>query len=301
MDDFTQLIRTERDPARRARLLCALMVSKRHVGLPWYDGKVNDRIAIARHYLAQVAPAALPRFDQRLALFRANPQLELNSHRNFLPADVYGDLQDYLAGLAPDQFKQGEITLLGRVKLNDQAAFKPAFDCAQALLERQLGRPLRQSYSMFVRYFSDGRLPVHLDSLDSQYSVGICINRSASWPMRCSSIIDEPLSIALEGWSEQSVLNDPVLDWTTLDPEPNEAFVFAPAHQWHWRDAIGPGQEQPYDMLYFSFVDAAGYDLLRPARWSAGFGIAELEDLATVLALTGQDRKGTAGSDGPSA
>jgi hypothetical protein len=289
MDELIDKIRDEKDAARRARLLCAMMVKNRNTALPWYDGTVNDRINIARRYLDQVAPSSRPQFEERLAVFNVNPNFDMKFEKEFLPTKVYADLLEYISSVEPDEFHKSEIETLGRYKLTNLPAFAPAMACAQAYLEKQIGCSLRPIYAMFVRYFSDGRLPVHLDSLDSQFSVGICIDRGGSWPLHCSSIVATPLDIDLAGWSAQSVLDDPALSWTAHDPEPNEAFVFAPANQWHWRDAIGPGHDRPYDMLYFSFVDPAAYDLLSPKRWTKGFAIDELDDLAEVFAMV--DRK----------
>ena len=185
----------------------------------------------------------------------------------------------------PDALPAPEIGLLGRYKLNNDPIFAAAFDHARRFVEQAVGKAVQPVYSMFVRYVAGGRLPVHLDSLDSQYSIGLCIDRSASWPIHCSKVVDAPMDVDLQDWSADAVRADPALDWRSCDPQPGEAVFFASAHQWHCRDPLGEGHSRPYDMVYFSFVDPAAYDLLYPSRWVEGFGIPELAELAKVMAL----------------
>lgn len=278
-------MRDEPDPARRSRLLCAFMVKSRYTDLPWYDSGVNDRLLQARNYLDQVAPAARARFDERLAATRVDPALHARTVPDFLPPPMFAELQAKVATLDDDALQAGEVGLLGRLKRNNDPIFVDAFEQARHYVEQASGRAVRPVYSMFVRYGEGGRLPVHLDSLNSQLSIGLCINRSASWPIHCSKVVASPLDVDLSDWSADVVRADPAQDWRSCDPAPNEAIFFAPAHQWHCRDPIGAGHSGPYDMVYFSFVDPLAHDLLFPDSWAEGFGIPELADLATVLAL----------------
>lgn len=289
MNWLSETLQAEPDAAVRSRLLCAFMVKSRYVDLPWYDSGVNDRLRVARIYLEQAAPAALARFEARMEVLRAQPGFAMRTVPDFLPQAMFADLTRMLAELDAEALQAGELGLLGRHKLNNDPRFAPAFACAQTYVEQALGRAVRPVYSMFVRYGPGGKLPVHFDSFNSQFSIGLCLGRTASWPIHCSRVIDRPLDTDLTDWSAAATRADPALEWRSVDPRPNEALYFAPSHQWHCRDPIGPEHTGPYDMVYFSFVDPAAYDLLFPQHWATGFGIPELAELVRVLDLIKQN------------
>jgi len=272
------------DPHERSEILRAALLVAKMPQLPWYDARISQRIEVARRFLAGNHPRVLARLELALSHLVVDPQFHLESRAAFLPSDALASLTAAIDRHSTDMHDE-EMPMLGRLKINDLPAFEPARELAQRWVEDRTGLEVVPTYTMFVRYGAQGKLPVHLDSPDSHFTVGIRLGHASNWPITCSAVQTWPPDVDPQAWSGEALQNDLSLGWRTIDPEPNEAILFSASTQWHWRGPMPSGSDRPYDMLYCSFIAREGRYILSPEGWTEGLGIDELRPLATVYAL----------------
>jgi len=148
--------------------------------MPWYDAHILNDFALARRFLAIVLPARLAEFEEQFAEFKVDPGFRTRMVPAIAGADEMAGFLADADAICAAGLKEGDRPVLGRGRgrANDQPAFRALHEGWAKWVADQVGEDIEPSYSMFVRYDRTGRLPVHLDSPDSKWALGLCL-RSA--------------------------------------------------------------------------------------------------------------------------
>lgn len=251
---------------------------------PWYDTHQLDAIELARRYLAIVRPDKLGPFMERISRYKVDLSFRARLLPDFLQAGRMARLQIAVSQVCQQELMQGEAVLHGRVKARHHAEFAALHEELTGQVEAQVGERLEPSYLMFTRYDSTGRLPVHLDSPDSKWALGICLQAPVSWPLHCGRTVEWPPRHD-PAWTPAQVLADPAMEFRAFDLRRGDAVLFSGSAQWHYRAPVPPMGGGHFDLLYLQYVPKGEGRVIKSRHWAEEFGIPELADLHGAIEL----------------
>lgn len=251
---------------------------------PWYDTHQLDAIELARRYLAVVRPDRLDSFLERLSRYQVDLSFRARTLHDILPARRMAQVQSAVVDVCQQDLMLGEAALHGRVKAKHHPVFAALHEELTGFVEAQVGEALEPSYLMFTRYDSTGRLPVHLDSPDSKWALGICLQAPVSWPLHCGRTVSWPPPHNPD-WTPGHVLSDPAMEFRAYDLQVGDAVLFSGSCQWHYRDPVPPMGSGHFDLLYLQYVPRGEGRIIKPRYWAEEFDIPELAELHSAIEL----------------
>ena len=250
-----------------------------HVSFPWYDAERLNRIEIARNYLSIVRPDRVDDFMHAFDTYRVAPEFHASLHSHFLSDNELSKLRKAVSNSWKTGVLSNECDALGRWRTNNYPPFDYLHGRYTEWVSRMVGEAVEPSFTLFLSYGERGVQPVHLDSPDSKWSLGICINSDTAWPIFCSRPIEWPPPHPPQGWSAEEVIRDPSMDFRKLVPAPSDAVLLSGNCQWHYRDPIASGRSCQYDILYLQYVPRGRGKIIQSCHWVEEFGIKELGPL----------------------
>ncbi len=141
-----------------------------------------------------------------------------------------------------------------------------------------VGEQVEPCYNFLSLYKELGVCGVHMDAPFSKWTVDLCIQQSAQWPIHFSKIVPWP-----EEWTapdkdwEDQVKSDPANAFESFAMQEGEALIFSGSSQWHYRNAIERLQDANFcHLLFFHYIPAGTKALTRPANWKDLFDIPDL-------------------------
>lgn len=164
--------------------------------------------------------------------------------------------------------------------VHDHPFFTELQERTVALVSEAAGEPVEASYNFLSLYGRLGVCPAHMDSPESKWTLDLCVNQSAPWPIHFSQVCPWPeseMGAPQDADWESQIKRSPSLHFTAHTLQPGQAALFSGSSQWHYRDAISkaPGG-QVCDLLFFHFIPRGTAELVRPRNWARLFDIPEL-------------------------
>lgn len=250
----------------------------------WYDSVLRNRIRFASRFLAIVRPDQVGRFVAEMDRLRTDPGFTARKFPRFLEQDRFEQLRRDAAPYlkAPDrEDKVAEPFGLG--KFINMAPFNDLLFGLTDWVGQQVGEPVSPRFTQLTTYQGKLDLPLHLDSPDSKWVLGICLDHNFDWPIAVSKVVDWPDSASRGHGFDAAIKADPSLEFREFLLEPNEAVLFSASGQWHYRNRIAANPSGYYHMLHLQYVPEGCNVLVEPGRWAQHFGIEELETLDTYF------------------
>lgn len=204
--------------------------------------------------------------------------------------DVLGEIRRVTASLLPTDLELHEARKFGRFVVHDHPFFTELQQGTIPLVSEAAGEPVEAGYNFLSLYGGKGVCAPHLDSPQSKWTLDLCVNQSAPWPIYLSQVHPWPESEVewpKENWEAQ-VKQSPSLRFTPYTLQPGQAIVFSGSSQWHYREALPKGDGREFcDLLFFHFIPQGAAELLKSQNWARLFGIPELnQDALTGMVST---------------
>ncbi len=144
-----------------------------------------------------------------------------------------------------------------------------------------VGEPVEPCYNFLSLYKELGVCQPHMDAPFAKWTVDLCIEQSAVWPIHFSQIVPWP-----EDWEypdtdwKNAIKNDPANEFQAFDMQEGEALIFSGSSQWHYRNAIERVQDANFcHLLFLHYIPAGTSALTKPANWKDIFSIPDLAEL----------------------
>lgn len=246
---------------------------------PWYDSAWLERYLAARDVVAATAPAKLAQFVDAFRVLRTRPDFRpVVLQRPFEDSDL-ARVRSAIAGLGPDELQLHEAREFRRYVVHDHPLFTQLAQRAVPVVSAAAGEPVEPAYGFLSLYAPGGVCPAHLDSPEAKWTLDLCIEQTAPWPLQVSRVQswEEIEATPLAGDWAARVRASPGLGFAAVTLAPGEAVVFSGSAQWHYRDPLPPsGDARGATFLFLHFVPAGTAGLLRPGTWAARFGLPQL-------------------------
>jgi hypothetical protein len=181
------------------------------------------------------------------------------------------------ANLAPGQLKMHEVRDFRRFLVHDHPLFNALQQRTVDLVSEAVGEPVEASYNFLSLYGPLGVCPLHLDAPFAKWTLDVCVDQSAPWPIHFGPVEPwpEPGSYG-SGW-ESLIKREVGARFTSHALLPGQAVVFSGAAQWHYRDPMPQAPGKNFcDLLFFHFIPKGAAELVEPANWASLFDIPEL-------------------------
>lgn len=271
------------DELDRQHFLTAGRLSFSFGDFPWYDAQTRYRLAFALRYLERVRPDKVAEFSNALIQFRTDRSFSPIIEHDFLDLSEFGALQQCNAILRDQAKATDESRMCGRNKFNDLPELDALHQRLTGWVEGKAGEPVVPSFSLLAHYGSSGLLPMHIDSQESKWTLGICIERSVDWPIYISNVVDCVPEPEQENWDPELLKSDAQLAFKPYSLGPNEAILYSASSQWHYRDLIPASDAGFYDIALFQYVPAGSEAMIKHERWASHFQCRELETLSAYF------------------
>jgi hypothetical protein len=168
--------------------------------------------------------------------------------------------------------------------VHDHPFFTELQQRATPWVSELVGEPVEARYNFLSLYTSKGVCAVHLDAPEAKWTLDLCIDQAAPWPIYFSDVQPWPDSVAEawrnEGW-ENNIKQTRSLKFSSYTLQPGQAVIFSGSGQWHYRDPMpAAGGKQFCTLLFFHFIPKGTAELIRPKNWARLFVIPELSGLS---------------------
>ena len=272
-----------RDPAYFALHLKAAAAIRAVARMGWYDSHFLRRFEIARHYLADVRPDALPSFLDSFETLKPPADFrEMVMEDVFDPATCAAILAASRSAKPDDAAEQAtENQQFGRDVVWDHPFFLELQEQLRPRIEALVGRPLVSSYNFLSRYGASGKCDLHMDHPDAMFTFDYCIEQDAVWPIYLSRVVEWPTVEFARSFDREAIIANPEYHFAEHLLRPNQALLFNGSSQWHYRRPKEAGGF--CHLLFFHYIPAGCEALVDPALWAGHFGIAELEPLCDLF------------------
>ena len=256
---------------------------------PWYDSQWLTEYTRAKTILDNVRPDVLGAFVDAFRIFHTSPHFRVQLLERVFDDETMAEIRRVVRSLRPSDLELHEARSFGRFVVHDHSYFTALHHRVVPIVSEAVGESVEPAYNFLSLYGNPGVCPPHMDSPEAKWTLDLCIDQSAPWPIHFSQVCPWPEPAPdvshSDDWEEQ-IKGSRSLRFTSHTLEPGQAIVFSGSSQWHYRDAIpdGPGRKFA-ELLFFHFVPEGSADLLRPESWARRFGVPELRSARAALVV----------------
>jgi hypothetical protein len=251
---------------------------------PWYDSVWLSTYAEAKAIIRTVRPDALAAFVDAFRILHTRPDFKVKFLEQPFDAATLGELRRVTASLQATDLELHEARQFGRFVVHDQPFLTELQQRTIPWVSAAVGEPVEANYNFLSLYASKGVCAVHLDAPEAKWTLDLCIDQAAPWPIYFSQVQPWPDSVAdawrTEGW-EKNIKQSRSLEFTPYTLQPGQAVIFSGSSQWHYRDPMPEASGKQFcTLLFFHFIPKGTAELVRPIHWARLFGIPELSGLS---------------------
>ena len=251
------------------------------VSFPWYDSPWLCAYVEARQILGERQPALLPEFEKALEVFQVPLGFQATQLPQLLSEDDHAMIKAVIAGLQEEDLELHEFMRFGRTIVHDLPQLHALQSSLVPLISEVVGEAVEASYSFLSLYNNLGVCEVHMDAPSAKWTLDICIDQSAPWPIHVAPPQPWPEVFPefVGDWQAQ-IKSDVAPGFTEYTLTPRDALVFGGANQWHYRDRLPRVAEENFcHLLFFHYIPAGSSALVQPGNWAEIFGVPELSHL----------------------
>jgi len=244
---------------------------------PWYDSLWLSAYERGRHILRTIAPSRLLEFESALEIFQTPADFQTRSFEQVFDQATLDEIRRVAAALAPEQLEMHEVRAFRRFVVHDHPFFCALHERLVDWVSEAAGEPVESSYNFLSLYGPMGVCPLHLDAPLAKWTLDLCIDQSAPWPIYLGPVARWPAPRAYASDWESEVKREVGSGFTSHALLPGQAILFSGSSQWHYREPMpGTGARKFCDLLFFHFMPRGKSELAEPANWARLFGIPEL-------------------------
>jgi hypothetical protein len=251
---------------------------------PWYDSVWLSSYEEAKAIIRTVRPDALAAFIDSMSVLRTRPDFKVKFFEQPFDEATLGEIRRVTASLRPTDLELHEARRFGRFVVHDHPFFTELQQRTVPWVSEVVGEPVEPRYNFLSLYTSKGVCAVHMDAPEAKWTLDLCIDQGAPWPIHFSDVQPWPDSVD-EGWRndgwEKYIKDSRSLGFSSYALEPGQAVIFSGSSQWHYRDLMPAGSGKQFcTLLFFHFIPTGAAELVRPKNWARLFGIPELSSLS---------------------
>jgi len=254
---------------------------------PWYDSVWLSTYEEAKSIIRSVRPDALPAFVDAFRISHTRPDFKVEFLEQPFDGATLAEIRRVTASLKPTDLELHEARQFGRFVVHDHAFFTELQQRTVPWVSELVGEPVEAGYNFLSLYTSKGVCAVHMDAPEAKWTLDLCIDQAAPWPIYFSEVQPWPDSVAdawkTEGW-ENHIKQSRSLEFTPYTLQPGQAVLFSGSSQWHYRDPMPEASGKQFcTLLFFHFIPKGTAELVRPNNWARLFGIPELSGLSDTV------------------
>ena len=250
---------------------------------PWYDSIWLTKYATALDIVRRVRPKAAFDFIQAFGPFRTRPDFEATLVERPFDEDTLAVIRATVALLRPTELELHEAAEFGRFVVHDHPYFTELQERTTPMVSTVVGEPVDVAYNFLSLYTAKGVCAVHMDAPEAKWTLDLCIDQSAPWPIHFSQVLPWPDSGA-DTWGndwEEKIKRSPKHRFSAHALEPGQAVIFSGSSQFHYRDAMPQTGGLTFcNLLFFHYIPRGTSELVQPENWARLFGIPELSQVA---------------------
>jgi len=247
---------------------------------PWYDSLWLGAYVQAKNILSEYHPEKLDDFISAMRAFKTDPTFREVAVNSILSNKTLMQVRSIISDIDPSLYQKHEFLQFGRMVIHDH----PEFDVLQrelcGLVEDVVGERVEPSYNFLSLYNNLGNCEPHMDAPLAKWTLDICIDQSATWPIYFSDVMPWPESfISTEDW-QSKITNNPKRPFREYTLKPNDAIIFGGSSQWHYRNRIEQRFKQNFcHLLFMHFIPLGTKELVNPNNWASIFSVPELANI----------------------
>jgi len=251
---------------------------------PWYDASWLMMFNSARALLAERYPDRLDEFESAFEGLRTRPDFETVRLNGLLDEHDLQKCREQIAVLNPDELDKREFFQFGRVIKHDLPLFVEMQNRLADRVSELVGEELEPSYNFLSLYNNFGICDLHLDAPNVKWTLDICIEQTAEWPLNVSEVVPWPETANLDkdDWAEKLIFSENV-QFSQYTHQPGDGVLFSGSSQWHYRDRI-PNQapQNLVHLIFFHYFPKGMRELVFPECWADRFEIPDLNLVAGI-------------------
>jgi hypothetical protein len=249
--------------------------------IPLYDSFWLTKYQRAKDVIRRVQPEKLPVFVEAVSALRTAADFRTKRIPGLFDDATMAMIRQAIATFQLRDLEFGEFKRFGRFVVHNHPFFTELQKKTIDLVSEAAGEPVEASYNFVSLYKKVGVCPVHLDTPEAKWTLDLCIEQSAPWPIHVSQVVPWPEGLTLKEDDWQGAIKaSPDYEFTSYNLEPGEALIFSGSSQWHYRDPVQrDGKEHFCSLVFFHFVPKGMLETVRLENWARLFDIPELADL----------------------
>jgi len=239
----------------------------------WYDSYWLEKFEKAREWLELNRPDEFDAFVRSFDVFRTRADFQTRFFHSVFDDQTLTNIRSEIAALRPDQLELHEAKNFRRFIVHNLPYFVDLQRGLLPMASEAAGEALEIGYNFLSLYGERGVCPIHMDSPESKWTLDICIDQSAVWPIHFSKV---------QAWPDSKLHGLPLLpperealnEFDTYQLEPGQAVLFSGSSQWHYRDYMPSIEGKNFcHLLFFHFVPAGTKELVEPDHWQRLFNL----------------------------
>jgi hypothetical protein len=251
---------------------------------PWYDSVWLTKYEEAKAILRSERPDALQAFVDAFRISHTRPDFKVKFLEQPFDGATLAEIRRVTASLRPTDLELHEARQFGRFVVHDHPFFTELQQRTVPWVSEVVGDAVETSYNFLSLYTSKGVCAVHMDAPRAKWTLDLCIDQGAAWPIYLSEVQPWPDPLAeewrREGW-ENRIKQSASLEFTPYTLEPGQAVIFSGSSQWHYRDPMPKASGKQFcTLLFLHYIPKGAAELIRPNTWARLFGIPELSGLS---------------------
>jgi len=242
--------------------------------MPWYDANWLLMYKRVEEFIRQNCPWRLDEFLQTFEVLKTRDDFVATKLvKPVFDATMLKKSRQLIRELTVEQHEKHEVSRMGRTIVHDHPYFNEIQRELVGLVSDAVGEPVEPCYNFLCMYSNLGVCDVHMDTPAAKWTLDVCIDQSAPWPIYFSEVRPWPElgQYAGNDWQEQ-IKKDPDNHFSSLTLFPGEGLIFAGSSQWHYREKIERSQENNYcHLIFFHYAPKGTGDLVDTTKWPDKF------------------------------
>jgi hypothetical protein len=153
---------------------------------PWYDSFWLTKYQRAKDVIRRVQPEKLPVFVEALSGLMTEADFRTKRITGLFDDATMATVRQTINTFQLTNLEFHELKKFGRFVVHDHPFFTELQKKAIDLVSEAAGEPVEASYNFVSLYKQVGVCPVHMDAPQAKWTLDLCIEQSAPWPIHLS-------------------------------------------------------------------------------------------------------------------
>ena len=146
--------------------------------------------------IRRVQPEKLPVFVEALSGLRTRADFRVKRIPGLFDDATMATIRQTIASFQLTDLELYEIKRFGRFVVHDHPFFTELHKRTIDLVSKAAGEPVEASYNFVGLYKKVGVCAVHMDAPQAKWTLDLCIEQSAPWPIHISQVVPWPEDLA---------------------------------------------------------------------------------------------------------